>query len=108
MFFQLLLYFPFSKTYRAQNEYETGVQIDLLIDRSDGVINLCEMKFVKDRYEITASYDEEMRHKLAVFHTKSRTRKSVSIVMITSYGLVPNPYANDIPIHLTMDDLFVK
>jgi len=98
----------YSWTYRAQNEYETGVQIDLLIDRSDGVINLCEMKFVKDRYEITASYDEEMRHKLAVFQTKSRTRKGVSIVMITSYGLVPNPYANDIPNQLTMDDLFVK
>ena len=98
----------YSWSYHTKNEYETGVQIDLLIDRSDGVINLCEMKFVKDKYEITAAYDEQMRHKVSVFQTKSRTRKAVSIVMITSYGLIRNPYAYDIPNQLTMDDLFVK
>lgn len=98
----------YSWTYRAQNDYETGVQIDLLIDRSDGVINVCEMKFVKDKFEITAAYDEQLRHKLSVFQDKSHTRKAVSAVMITSYGLVRNSYSYDIPNQLTMDDLFAK
>ena len=78
----------------------------MLIDRDDNVINLCEMKFAKDEYEITAAYDAEMRRKTRIFESKTSTRKAVNTVMITSYGLVRNEWANDIQRQVVMDDLF--
>jgi len=98
----------YSWVYRPQNEYETGVQIDMLLDRDDDVINLCEMKFSSDEYEINKSYDAELRRKARIFKEKTSTKKAVTTVMITTYGLVPNAYAGDIQSQVTMDDLFEK
>ena len=98
----------YSWIYRAQNEQESGVQIDMLLDRDDDVINLCEMKFSSDEYEITKSYDAELRRKARVFSTKTNTKKAVTTVMITTYGLVQNAYAADIQNQVTMEDLFEK
>jgi hypothetical protein len=96
----------YSWTYRPQNDIETGAQIDLLIDRSDNVINLCEMKFYSDPYAMTKADDKAVRDKKTIFQNVTQTRKAVRIVMITSYGLVRNAYAKGIPNQLTLDDLF--
>ena len=96
----------YSWVYRPKDKTEKGVQIDLLIERNDGVINLCEMKFAKDEYEITADYDKALRRKANTFASKTQTRKAVTTVMITSYGLVRNEWANGIQNQITMDDLF--
>ena len=98
----------YSWIYRPQEEGETGVQIDMLIDRDDQVINLCEMKFSNDRYVITKQYDEQVRHKASVFQTKCATRKAVRLTMITTYGIMPNPYAGNIHNTVVMDDLFAE
>lgn len=96
----------YSWTYRAQNEYEHGVQIDMLIDRSDDVIDVCEMKFSKGKYELTADVAENLQDKISILQNKSQTKKAIHIVMITSYGLYENAYSYDIQNQLTMDDLF--
>lgn len=96
----------YSWTYRPQNGKEKGAQIDLLIDRSDNVINLCEMKFYSDPYTMTKADDDAVRDKKSIFQQVTQTRKAVRIVMITSYGLARNAYAKSIPNQLTMDDLF--
>ena len=83
-----------------------GVQIDMLLDRDDNVINLCEMKFTKGPYEITSAYDEELARKASVFMRETGTKKGVSTIMVTSYGLVRNGYANGIQNQVTMEDLF--
>ena len=80
----------------------------MLLDRDDDVINLCEMKFSSDEYEITKSYDAELRRKARVFSAKTNTKKAVTTVMITTYGLVENAYAADIQNQVTMEDLFEK
>ena len=85
---------------------EKGAQIDMLIDRDDNVINLCEMKFSQGEYELTEKYDLELRNKIGTFQAKTKTRKGVSLVMITSYGLKQNAWANGINSQITMDDLF--
>lgn len=83
-----------------------GVQIDLLIDRNDDVINLCEMKYTKDPFLIDASYDEALRRKRAVFRQVTNTSKSVFITLITSSGIVKNAFSNDIQNIIESDDLF--
>ena len=97
-----------SWVYRPKNESETGVQIDLVIDRDDSVVNLCEIKFSQDKYEITKQYNEILRNRAALFSAKTETRKAVSTVMITTCGLVKNAYAGDIFAEVVLDDLFEK
>jgi uncharacterized protein len=85
-----------------------GAQIDLVIDRRDQVINLCEMKFSINTFTIDKKYDAELRNKIAAFKKETGTRKSVFLTMVTTFGLQQNNYAaglvqNDIK----MDALFI-
>ena len=84
-----------------------GAQIDLLIDRSDGLINICEMKYSKDTYTMTAEDERDIRRKNNVFTHVTKTKKAVHTVMVTTYGLNHNAYSHDIQNEVTMDDLFL-
>ena len=97
----------YSWVYASKSPEERGTQIDMLIDRDDNIINLCEMKFSQGEYELTEKYDLDLRNKIGTFQTKTKTRKGISIVMITSYGLKRNNWANGINAQITMDDLFI-
>ena len=92
--------------YLPAKEEHKGGQIDLLIDRRDQVINLCEMKYSSAQYTITAEEDLRIRNRKAVFMRETETTKAVMVTMITTYGLTPGGYSNDIPCQLTMSDLF--
>ena len=85
---------------------ETGAQIDLLIDRNDNIINLCEMKYSTKKFLITKSYDENLRNKHGVFVEESNTKKSVHITMITTYGVKHNEYWGNIQSEVLLDDLY--
>ena len=98
----------FSWTYRPKDKSEEGAQVDLLIDRSDNVINLCEIKFSKGPFVLTKQYDAKLRRKTGIFIDSTKTRKAVWPTMITSYGMVRNAYSNGILHQLTMEDLFVQ
>ncbi len=73
---------------------EKSAQIDLLIDRRDQVINLCEVKFSLNQYAITAEYAEQLREKIAVFKAATQTQKAVFLTFITTYGLEKNKHAS--------------
>jgi hypothetical protein len=96
----------YSWLYRPKEDYETGVQIDMLLDRADDVIDLCEIKYTQGLYEINKQYSAELRRKVSVFLSKTETKKAVFPVMITAEGLVPNAYAGDIQNSITAEDLF--
>ena len=66
------------------------MQIDLLIDRKDDIINLCEMKYSDGEYAIDAAYEKELLYKQSVFSEESKTRKALHITMVTSGGLKRN------------------
>jgi AAA+ ATPase superfamily predicted ATPase len=86
---------------------ENNAQIDLVIDRRDQVINLCEVKFSINPYTITKSYNENLRNKIGVFRAETKTRKAVFLTFITTYGLTKNKYSTGlVQNEITMDDLF--
>ena len=85
-----------------------GAQIDLLIDRRDNVINLCEMKYTEHVFSIDASYEKELRNKRAVFTEETKTKKATVLTLITMNGLKNNMYAGIVDRELTADDLFLK
>ncbi|PBQ30314.1 ATPase [Sphingobacteriaceae bacterium] len=83
-----------------------GAQVDLIIDRRDNVINLCEMKFSINRFVIDKKYDRELRHKAGTFKNETGTRKSVFLTMVTTFGLQPNLYSGNVQSDLNMTALF--
>jgi uncharacterized protein len=84
-------------------------QIDLVIDRRDQAINLCEAKFSIHPYTIDKKYAEELRTKIGVFMEVTQTQKSVFLTLITTLGLVQNDYAQTIVQNaLTMEVLFER
>ena len=83
-----------------------GAQIDLLIDRGDGIMDLCEMKFSQAEYTITEAYSKELANKRQVFLDVTKTRKAIHTIMVTTYGVSRNAYAHCIQNEITMDDLF--
>lgn len=85
-----------------------GAQIDLLIDRRDQTINLCEMKFSQNVYEITKQYDEHLRERVETFRQATKTRKALHQTFVTTYGLKKNMYSGTIQSEVVLDDLFVE
>lgn len=84
-----------------------GAQIDLVIDRRDQVINLCEMKFSIAPFVITKAYASQLQQKISTFRTETQTKKAIYLTMITTYGLKENSYAvNLVQNSLEMEVLF--
>lgn len=84
-----------------------GAQIDLLIDRQDQCINICEMKFSVNKYEITKAYAKELESKLNVFRDCTKTRKTLFLTLVTTYGIRnSNSYTGLVQNEITMDALF--
>lgn len=104
--FSAVISSEYSWTYKSKDSEDKGVQIDLLIDRNDRIINLCEMKCSNDVYTIDAEEDARLRRRIGTFIRERKTKKSVFLTMITTYGLSKGGYTNDVPCQLTMDDLF--
>ncbi len=86
---------------------EKGAQIDLLIDRADNCINLCEMKYCNEEFTINKACDKELREKKSLFITHTDTKKSVFITLVSPYGVKKNSgYFETADVTLTLDDLF--
>lgn len=84
----------------------SGSQIDLLIDRRDQVINLCEMKYSTQEYSITKEVDANVRHKINDFRSVTGTKSAVHVTFVTPYGLAHNSYAGNVQSEITADDFF--
>lgn len=91
----------------ADEDLRHGVQIDLLIDRSDKSINICEIKYTQGTYEITKDYEAHLAQRLRTFRKVTKTRKSLIPAFITPEGLLDNLYARRVQRSITADQLFV-
>jgi hypothetical protein len=86
---------------------EGGAQVDLVIDRNDGIINLCEMKFAGGEYAIDKKGEEGLRKKAEVFRRTTKTKKALHITMVTTYGLLRNSHSQVVQSEVTLADLFL-
>ena len=93
-----------SWTYRG---IEQGAQIDLIIDRGDKAIDLCEMKYSDHAYELKKDYVEWLRKRRDLFREVTRTKKSLRLTMIASSGIKQNMYSSSIQGKLSLDDLLL-
>ncbi|MDR0558759.1 MAG: AAA family ATPase [Prevotellaceae bacterium] len=85
---------------------ENGAEIDLLIDRRDNIINICEIKYSEKEFTINKSYSSNLLNKRTAFIDATKTRKAVHLTMITANGLARNSYSGMIQSEITINDLF--
>ena len=96
-----------SSFYHKGEDGMDGCQIDLLIDRNDKVINLCEIKFSNNEFIITKAYNKDLKRKVALFKHYSKSKKQIFLTFITTYGLIPNEYSrSSVDKELTLAALF--
>lgn len=87
---------------------EEGAQIDLLFDRDDDAISLCEIKYTQDPFMIDKKYAENLRKKIEVFKAKTRTTKQIFLHFISANGLKPSMYSEEMVVGVaTLEDFFV-
>jgi len=91
-----------------KNSKEQGAQIDLLFDRKDSAITLCEIKYTIKPFEITKQYAHQLNKKIEIFKNVTRTHKQIFLSLISANGLKNNLYSEMIDSVVTLDDLFKK
>ncbi len=85
---------------------DAKVQIDLIIDRKDGVINICEMKYTNDEYVLDKEEFLKLQKRLEVFQKESGTKKAIHITLISANGFSMSKYLNTVQNEISGDDLF--
>ncbi|MGA1824906.1 MAG: AAA family ATPase [bacterium] len=87
---------------------QSGAQIDLLIDRLDNAITLCEIKYAGSMYTIDKQYANNLKNKITVFENQTKTRKQLFLAAITTHGIKRNVWSEDlITSEVTLSDLFL-
>ena len=84
-----------------------GAQIDMLIDRADRVVNLCEMKFSQDDFAISKDYDERLRRKIVRLQEETGGKRNVQVTLVTTFGLKKNMYSSRVQRVVTLEGLFL-
>jgi AAA+ ATPase superfamily predicted ATPase len=92
--------------WRSENS-TPAAQIDLVIDRKDGIIDLCEIKFAKNQFVIDKDYEENLRNKISAFISENKTRKAIHLLMLTTYGISKNKYSGIVQKEVILDNFFV-
>lgn len=87
-------------------EINEGMQIDLIINRSDRVVNLCEMKFVNTEFEVKKDYEQKLRYRLNWISDHVSRRHNVQMTLVTTYGLKYGIHSGVFQRVVTMDSLF--
>lgn len=85
---------------------ESGFQIDLIIDRQDNVINLCEIKYSRAPFAIDKKYSLRLLERAEAFRISTKTNKAIHLTFISTYGLKQNMYSSTAQNELTMNALF--
>jgi len=87
-------------------DLRTGAQIDLLIDRKDKTVTVCEMKYSDTEYEIDKAYFERIQARIRTFRKVTGATKTITATLVTPLGLKDNMYARRCGRQITADELF--
>ena len=93
-------------SFKGDETYPDGVQIDLVLERADNVINICEMKYSAIVYAIDKAYDSALGRKIATFAGVTGTRKAIHLTLVTVNGLLRNQYSGRVQSEVVLADLF--
>lgn len=85
---------------------QPGAQIDLLLDRNDGIINLCEMKYTQGPFILNDAELQELYRKRDVFRTETNSKKALHLTLVTASDVHSTSSAGEIQALIPLDSLF--
>ena len=94
------------KSAETTDKKEKGAQIDLVIERDDNVIDLCEVKYTKEKYTVDAAYNEVIQNKKSRFIQELQTSKAIHLVLISASDVNKNEYSEEFQKIILSDSLF--
>lgn len=83
-----------------------GAQVDLVIERSDRIVNLCEMKYSDKPFSVTKSYLGKMEERRELFRAATKSTKALHLTIVSPFGIKDNAQSNGIQSVVTLDDLY--
>ena len=90
-----------------RDEEEEGTQIDLIIERDDNIVNMCEMKFYSDAFVVKEGYERLLRRRQMLLSERIKKKQVIHNTLISTYGIKENEYRWIFDSVITMADLFV-
>ena len=91
---------------RADSKREKGAQIDLVLERQDGNVNLCEMKFSVGPYELKDAYEKKLRQRMTIFREATKCTKALVNTFVTTFGVADGMHKSIVNSEVTLDELF--
>ena len=89
--------------------FNANAQVDLLIDRDDNIMNVCEMKFYNAPFAIDKKYYLNLKNKIAELQQYTTTSKNIYLTMVTAFGLKENEYSHElVENRVELKDLFAE
>ncbi len=93
-------------SWKSKNS-ESSAQIDLIFDRRDQIVTVCEMKYSLNKFVIDKKYAENLRNKIGSFRNESKTKKAIHLAMVTTFGTLENEnYFDLVQNNITVDCFF--
>lgn len=89
-------------------EHSPAAQIDIIIDRADGIVTICEVKYSKAEYTLSKNEYEKILNRVESFVQETKCRKGTQTTIITTKGMKPTGYSEISRRFITLDDLFVE
>ena len=93
-------------SWRGADPDGSMAQIDMLIDRADNTVSVCEMKYAHDGFEMTLKEADGIRRRVALFASATKTRKSMQVVLVSTFGMKRSKHSGVVQREVTLDDLF--
>ena len=88
------------------SDEKSGAQIDLVIKRSDNIVNLCEMKCCQDEYQVTKEEEMKVRGRITAIMEHLKKRQSLNVTLVTNFGLKHGIHSGIFSNVIVLDDLF--
>ncbi len=82
-------------------------QIDMILERADGIINIFEMKYSESSYTLDKDESDKIRTRIAAFRNETQSKEALWPTLVTTYGLKDGIHSSSFVATLTMDDLFL-
>ena len=89
-----------------RDDDKEGTQIDMIIQRKDNIINMCEMKFYASEFKVDKKYHMVLVNRQELLEKETPSKSVIHNVLITTNGLKNNEYSGFFDNVITLNDLF--
>ncbi len=81
-------------------------QIDMILDRADGIVNLFEIKYSESDFCLDNEETRKIHNRIDAFRRETMTKKALWPTLLTTYGLRNGVHSSTFVAVVILDDLF--